>query len=177
MDLPVITMTSIPLSDNIDSTDRKIQQSLFEEEVMFLQDKELIDFIKVNSVDTALVLGDAAGYFLNFVQQAYKLPVKYCIIIINKPFNFNCLIKDVNFLLEHALTKNGIVYLSVNKYQAQPMEYNTTLPANYDDAIGVYFNKNIIGTIEQYHRCGEDGGNKFNWVHPLTRFYIRNNIK
>jgi hypothetical protein len=50
------------------------------------------------------------------------------------------------------------------------------LSTNYDCAIEEFISKNVNGKIEQYFACGNDGGNQFNWAHPLTRFYLRVNV-
>jgi hypothetical protein len=67
----------------------------------------------------------------------------------------------------------SLIYLAVNKYVAIPNQYDCNLSPDYDTAIEQFINTRVNAKIEQYQPCGFDAGNKFNWVHPLTRFYLR----
>ena len=80
-----------------------------------------------------------------------------------------------NAIIQKNMNPGGLVYLSLNKYLAVPRCYDANLPKDYDQAIQEFFKNHINATIESYQPCMLDGGNRFNWVHPLTRFHFRIN--
>ena len=73
------------------------------------------------------------------------------------------------------MNPNGLIYLALNKYLVLPKCYDRNLSEDYDVAIEEFITKQINATVEKYYACGLDNGNRFNWVHPLTRFYLRVN--
>lgn len=136
------------------------------------QDQELIAFIQSYGYDRAIGYGsiDFLRPFINLVEQA---PEDLVIYIQTDPYDFNWLIDSVNHVVDHKIKQGGRLYLSFNKYQAVPGNYHSDLAEDYDQAILQYMSAKIAAKLEQYLPCGDDRGNKFNWVHPLTRFYFQ----
>lgn len=136
------------------------------------QDQELIAYIQSHGYDRAIGYGptDFLRPFINFVEQA---PEEFVIYIETGPYNFSQLIDSVNRVIDHKIKQDGRLYLSFNKYQAVPGNYDSDLAEDYDQAIVQYVSTRIAAKLEHYLPCGDDRGNKFNWVHPLTRFYFQ----
>jgi hypothetical protein len=65
------------------------------------------------------------------------------------------------------------LYLSINKFLAIP-EPQHSVDNDYDCAIYNYVTKNVKYQLLTYFSGKEDFGKKFNWGHPLTRFYFTN---
>lgn len=151
---------------------REIQLSWFEPGCRIKQDQELIDLIVTNGYTQAVAIGDVA-YFADHISFVDSV-TNFGIYIVNQPFNFIELVTELNLLI-NKITPGGLIYLSLNKYLAHPMQYDNTLSSDYDIAILEFIEKNVCAKIEKYFPCGTDGGNCFNWAHPLTRFYLRIN--
>jgi hypothetical protein len=71
------------------------------------------------------------------------------------------------------MTNGGIVYLSINKFLAAPVKYKKNTDDNYDQLIYQFVNENIKAEILSYSYVKNDHGIMFNFVHPLTRFYLK----
>ena len=151
---------------------RELQLSLFNGDCRIQQDQDLIDLIASSKYTQALGVGDI-DYFNKFIKFVNSGKVNFCIYIQQKEFNFNDLVEDLNRIIETNMLPGSLIYLSVNKYVAVPARYDCNLSLDYDTAIEQFIKSRVNAKIEQYQPCGFDSGNKFNWVHPLTRFYLR----
>lgn len=130
-----------------------------------------MDFIRRSGFTKCCALGDVE-YFrccIDFVQQE---PVDFCIYIQNTEFDFDDLARDLNDVIATRVTPGGRIYLALNRYLIRPRRYAEDLSQDFDTAIGEYAARRILARIDTYLPCGSDGGNRFNWVHPLTRFYM-----
>jgi len=170
MDLPVITRTLILPNPPLPT--RELQLSLFKGHCRIQQDQDLIDTITANTYTQALAVGDVE-YFANFIEFVDTVPINFCIYIQMEKFDFNDLVAKVNYIIKNQMVPGSLMYLAINKYMAEAKCYDSTLSADYDIALGQFITKNVYATVEKYLPCGLDGGNKFNWVHPLTRFWLR----
>ena len=158
-----------------DLNTRKKQLGFFDGTYVIKQDQDLIDLIERNAYTRAVAIGDV-GYFNDFIKiVGHDSKVDFCIYIENRKFKFDQLANDINAIIQKNMNPGGLVYLSLNKYQAVPRCYDANLPKDYDQAIQEFFKNHINATIESYQPCMLDGGNRFNWVHPLTRFHFRIN--
>lgn len=153
---------------------RDLQLSWFESDSVIKQDQELIDTIARHKYVQALGYGDVS-YFKKYINIVESGPENFCVYIVNELFDFDNLVNHLNQIISTQLNSNSLVYLSLNKYLAIPRCYDPGLSINYDRAIEEFISKNVNGIIEEYFACGNDNGNKFNWAHPLTRFYLRVN--
>jgi hypothetical protein len=158
-------MHTIPFS-------RELQLSLFDGNCRIRQDQDLIDVIISNKYTKALGVGDI-DYFKNFVECVDRGVVNFCIYIQREEFNFNDLVTNLNYIIKNNMAPGALIYLSLNKYVATPGRYDCHVSADYDTAIEQFISTRVNAEIESYQPCGFDFGNKFNWVHPLTRFYLR----
>jgi len=155
-----------------DFTTRKKQLGFFDRSYVIKQDQELIDLIRLNTYKKALGVGDI-GYFAQFIDFVDCGPVDFCMYIQLDPFDFDDLIDNINAIIKKDIVTNGLIYLSLNKYIALPRCYDASLPDDYDQAIKEFITTRVNATVEKYFSCGQDQGNMFNGVHPLTRFYLR----
>jgi hypothetical protein len=151
---------------------RELQLSLFAGNCRIQQDQDLIDVIVANQYTTALGIGDV-DYFNNFIKFIDSDLVDFCIYIQRKEFDFEDLVDRINSVIKNNMAPGSLMYLSLNKYVAIPNKHNDNLSADYDTAIEQFIGARVNAKIESYQPCGFDFGNKFNWVHPLTRFYLR----
>lgn len=152
---------------------RELQLSLFNGDCRIRQDQELIDVIVSNKYKKALGVGDV-NYFKNFIEFVNCGLVDFCVYIQQEEFNFNDLVDSLNCIIENNMSPGSLIYLSINKYVAIPGKYNASnLSSDYDTAIEQFIRARVNAKIESYQPCGFDFGNEFNWVHPLTRFYLR----
>jgi hypothetical protein len=83
------------------------------------------------------------------------------------------LCNNINHVIQHHMNSGGLIYLSVNKYLVTARCYAKELDEDYDQAIKQFVGQQITASIQTYWPCGLDRGNKFNWVHPLTRFLFK----
>lgn len=134
------------------------------------QDQDLIDYITINKIKTAVGIGPV-GYFSDHVQFV-RPPAKFLIYIVNERFDFLNLLDHVNHHLTHSLIKDGVMYLALNKFYAWPIEYFKHGQADYDQSIYDFFADNIKGKILSYKFNANDDGTFFNFVHPLTQLYM-----
>lgn len=137
------------------------------------QDAELLEFISDQGFTETACVGDASFILDQTSLSVVNDNAKFCMFFQFAPYKFDDLVRDINSTLSNILVPNGILYLSVNKYVAIPNSYDQTLSDDYDQAIYEYITKNVNGEILKYQPCGYDGGDQFNWIHPLTRFYIK----
>lgn len=161
-----------PMSTLPNPCTRELQLGLFEGDCRTQQDQDLIDTIQANGYTQALAVGDA-DYFANFIKLVDTGPAEFCIYIQMEEFDFNTLVDHVNHIIKTQMNPGSLLYLSLNKYMAEAKCYDSTLSSDYDIAIGQFITKHVYANVEQYLPCGLDFGNKFNWVHPLTRFWLR----
>lgn len=151
---------------------RTLQLSAINEPVEIQQDHELIKYIRQNNITEAYGYGDV-DYFcdrVTFVDYA----TNFGIVIINTScYNFVWLKDTINSILHTKIQKNGVLYLAINKFLAQYIDQNAITEANYDLAIEQFIKINIDATIDSYQYEPNDCGQSFNFVHPLTRFYLR----
>jgi hypothetical protein len=150
---------------------REQQLSWSTESVSIHQDQALVNYIQSNCIQSAIIHGDQ--FFSQYLIKVEHGPVDFVIWIENKPFDFDQLIADINLEIDTHLAKNGVLYLSINKFLCVPKQYNNTLSENYEDAILEYVRDNVNAKIEKYLPNRNSTGDQFNWTHPLTRFYLR----
>jgi len=153
---------------------RDQQINSFNQEVSFKQDIELIDYIRFHNYTSALAQGDV-DYFQKYINFVAHGPVDFYIYIINERFKWENLADNINLILEKDLVNNGVLYLSINKFLADPASVAYNLNDDYDLAIGEYIRKYTNADIENYYYEPNDNGQYFNFAHPLTRFYLRKN--
>lgn len=151
---------------------RNLQLGFFNNGCRIKQDQELIDLIKEHKFTKARGHG-SVEYFNKFIEFVQDQTVDFCIFIINEPFDFDILCQEVNTVIQQHMNANGLIYLSVNKYLVNPRCYSEKLNEDYDQAIKQFVESRIKASIQTHWPCGIDHGNKFNWVHPLTRFLLR----
>lgn len=162
MDLPVTAPTL---------TWREQQLSWFADPVTIQQDQDLIDYIKQNQIQHAMIHGDE--FFSQYVTAVNTGMVDFVIWIENQSFDFDHLIYNVNQMIAHNLRNNGVIYIAINKFLCQGRNYATGLPDDYNESILTYLKTNINATLEKHLFDHSHSGSSFNWVHPLTRFYFR----
>lgn len=165
-------MSTLSKLTTLPSLTREKQLSWLEPGHMIKQDHDLISTIIDCQYTHALGYGDI-DYFKSYINFVSSGPADFCIYIVNEPFDFIEVTTHVNHIIETDMNNNSLIYLSLNKYLAHPKQYDSTLADDYDCAIKQFITKNISAKVEQYHACENDGGQKFNWAHPLTRFYLR----
>lgn len=136
------------------------------------QDQDLIDFIHNNKYTTALAYGDTE-YFNQYINLVKDGTVSFCIFIINSTFEFSDIVKRINDVIQHNVSKEGIIYLAINKFLALPVEYSKDPTGDYDQLIYQYIKDNVNAEILSYSFVENDQGTMFNFAHPLTRFYIK----
>jgi hypothetical protein len=134
------------------------------------QDYDLIQFVTNNNIKAVKYLGDCS--FLKSVLKRNLPDPKICVFLVNQPFKFSELINTCNQEIKNMLP-NSFFYLAINKFLAIP-EPQENVTDDYDDAIHEYIKNNINCNIIKYYNGKDDYGQKFNWGHPLTRFYFTN---
>lgn len=157
--------------DDNQPTSRQRQLSWYDEPQIIRQDQDLIDLIKSNQYKTALGRGevDFFSQYISFVDQG---PVGLAIWIQVKEYHWDQLVHEINDVIQQ-VTSGGMLYLAVNKYAAVSKCYDPDLDDDYDLAIVQYITRHIKAKIEKHELCGLDRGLRFNWVHPLSRFWLR----
>lgn len=177
MDLPVITpMLTLHKRLNwreyvFTNEERKEQTSWFTEPVIIKQDQELVDYIKNNHIQHAIMYGDI--FFSQYVTKVNHGPVDFIIWNQNRPFNFEQLVTDINNEIAANLSSNGVLYLAINKFLCVAPVTDISFPDDYDDAILEYLKNNVHAVVEHHFVDRNTAGTMFNWIHPLTRFYFR----
>jgi hypothetical protein len=152
---------------------RKIQLGAIDEPVIIQQDHDLIEYIRQNNITEAGGFGDI-DYFREHVRFV-DYPTNFGIVIINASYyQFGWLKKYVNNILENKIQSGGILYLAINKFLATNDTTNYGIAqSDYDLAIEEFIRSNINATVELYLYHPNDRGQNFNFIHPLTRFYLR----
>ena len=168
MGLPVTT-PMLTLPDSL--AWREYQLGWYAEPVVIKQDHELIEYIKHNHIQHAIIHGD--DFFSQHVNKVDYGPVDLVIWIENQSFDFEQLVNNINTEITNNLSQNGTLYLAVNKFLCSKSQYTTDLPDDYNYAIFDYVTKNVNAVTEKYFPDLDGEGTMFNWVHPLTRFYFR----
>lgn len=134
------------------------------------QDYDLIEFVTKNNITSVNYLGDS--WHLKPIIGDPSANPKLWIYLVNHSFKFSLLVKTCNEILMN-MASNSFLYLSINKFLAIP-EPQDKVDLDYDDAIYNYITNNIKYPLLAYFNGKEDFGKKFNWGHPLTRFYFTN---
>lgn len=137
---------------------------------LFAQERDLCDFVQDNQITAIRYLGncDRIKSILGLENdQEYQL----CVTIYNREFYFSELVSECNRILQ-TLPKDGFLYVSINKFLAVP-EPDPNMPNDYDMAILTYMLAHVEAPLFRYHSGSVDSGQRFNWVHPLTRFIFR----
>jgi hypothetical protein len=162
MDLPV----TAPML-----TWREQQLSWFVDPVVIQQDQDLLDYIKNNQIQRAMIHGD--NFFSQHVTTVDTGMVDFIIWIENQSFDFDQLIYNLNQTISNNLRNNGVIYIAINKFLCQGRNYATELPDDYNQAILTYLKTNVNATLEKHVFDRSNNGFCFNWTHPLTQFYFR----
>jgi hypothetical protein len=167
--LPVTTQMS-----TLNKSDRDRQLSWLKPGSRIQQDQDLINFIEQNAFKKCYAIGEV-DYFNSYVRFVEQGSVDFCICIQTANFDLDDLIDQINHVIMEHISPGGQIYLAFNRYQIKPKKYSSRLSEDFDTAIDQYVRSRIIAQVDKYIPCGNDGGNKFNWIHPLTRFYLRKN--
>lgn len=133
------------------------------------QDHELLEFVIKNNINSVRYLGECI--FLKPIVNRESNDPEMCIFLVNQPFKFSKIVSICNQEIKK-LPLNGFFYLAVNKFLAlsEPQE---NIVDDYDDAIFNYVQKNVCYPIIKYYNGKDDYGQRFNWGHPITRFYFQ----
>lgn len=150
---------------------RILQLSAISEPVIIQQDYDLIEYIHKNKIIEAYGHGEVE-YFCDYVTFVGG-PAKFGIMIVNEYYQFSWLEHTVNQVLQDKIQTGGVLYLAVNKFLADSEIQNSITEADYDLAIKQFVELHINATIESYQYNTNDRGKSFNFIHPLTRFYLR----
>ncbi len=151
---------------------RDFQLGFFSPGCHIKQDQDLIDLLNKHKIIRARGYG-SVQYFSQFVEFVQDRPVDFCIFIVNEPFDFELLCNNINHVIQHHMNSGGLIYLSVNKYLVTARCYSKELDEDYDQAIKQFVEQQVKASVQKYWPCGLDHGNKFNWIHPLTRFLFK----
>lgn len=138
------------------------------------QDQDLLDFINKHNFKNIIGFGDI-DYFKDIVSLGDDSTIEsdFCIYIVNETFNFDYIVNDVNNIIKNKLVDGAVLYLAVNKFLAEPKNYNIVSCGNYDLDIKNYFTANINAHLLQFNIDDNDQGHTFNWAHPVTNFYFK----
>jgi len=141
---------------------------------MFMQDYELISFAEQYEVKGINYVGDTQ--YLESVLGCRALSqYKMCVFVVNSLFDFDQVIATCNHEITN-LPANGFLYLALNKFLAIPKSQDQ-LPDSYDSAIFQVITNGVDASLFKYYNGCIDSGQRFNWVHPITRFiFINENI-
>ena len=134
------------------------------------QDHDLLQFVINNNITAIKYLGECS--FLKSVIKRESDDARICIFLANYPFKFSEIVNTCNQEIEKMLP-NSFFYLAINKFFAVPEPQQSVLD-DYDDAIYEYIKNKINYPIIKYFSGKDDYGQRFNWGHPLTRFYFSN---
>ena len=135
------------------------------------QDYLLEKFIETQKISKINFQGNSA-YLEKILGNSCTDAAELCIFIVNQPFKFTEVARLSNQYITN-LAPGGILYLAINKFLAEPETYANCVD-DYDQSILRFFQQNISLPIIDYVSGADDHGDKFNWVHPLTRFYFKN---
>ena len=136
------------------------------------QDYDLEQFVIENQILSIKYIGDST--YLNSIIGKKSSSGQMCVYLVNPPNNHLVKLSTIVSICNQELNElspSGFLYLSINKFILDP-ELDTDAVDDYDSAIYNYVVSNINATLIKYHSGMLDGGQRFNWVHPLTRFYF-----
>jgi hypothetical protein len=134
------------------------------------QDYDLEQFIINRNILSIEYFGDSD--YLKLILEKETSPGQLCVYLANRPIKLSNIVSNSNKILKK-LQPEGILYLSINKFLLVP-EPQSVVVDDYDDAIYNYITTHVKSTLIDYYSGKNDGGKKFNAVHPLTRFYFQN---
>ena len=137
---------------------------------MILQDHELLDFVNHNNIHKIKYIGDS-NHLEDILGKKSEVG-DMCVYLVNSLFDLEQVVDTCNKEIQ-CLPLNGIFYLSLNKFllQSKPQQ---GINADYDSALHNFVIDRIQFPLLRYYSGAVDGGKRFNWVHPLTRFYFIN---
>jgi len=136
------------------------------------QDYELELFVKENNISRIGYHGPN-NYLEELLGSKQTDNLDLCVYYVNQLFKFSEIVYDCNKIINEKLLPNGFLYLTVNKFLAEP-EYFENSTQDYDESIFIFLKEKINAPVIKYHSGKTDGGIRFNWVHPLTRVYFKN---
>jgi|688.fasta_scaffold316783_2 hypothetical protein len=137
---------------------------------IFEQDNKLLQFIEQHNLKGIKYLGDCEH--VSAICKNAATDYQLIVYIVNSLFKFGDVIQTCNNELER-LKGNGFLYLSINKFLAHH-EKHCQVVDDYDNAIYDLITGHIHYKLLSYYSGQVDGGIKFNWAHPITRFYFSN---
>lgn len=132
------------------------------------QDYELEQFVLDQNISSITYLGDSC-YLKSIIGKEIPDGQLY-VHIINHPSKLSDITNISNHILKNSVSVK-FLYLAINKFILHP-EPQSDVVDDYDDAIYNYVTTHVDSKLIKYHSGKIDGGVKFNWVHPLTRFYF-----
>ena len=135
-----------------------------------LQDQELLNFVEYHNIQKIRYVGDSKH--LELIVGKKSDQGEMCIYLIKSPFELSHVVEVCNKELAR-LAPGGILYLALNKFLLEPCSQEAVNP-NYEAAIYDFVVSHINYPVIRYHSGIIDGGQRFNWIHPLTRFYFIN---
>lgn len=148
---------------------RKQQLKWYDGDIV-LQDQEILDFVEYHNIQKIRYVGDSKH--LELIVGKKSEQGEMCVYLLKSSFNLDHVVAVCNEELER-LGPGGILYLALNKFLLEPCAQPTANP-NYDPAIYDFVVTHINYPLIRYHSGIIDGGKRFNWIHPLTRFYFIN---
>lgn len=137
---------------------------------MILQDQEILNFVEYQNIQNIKYVGDSKHLELTIGKKSNH--GEMCIYLVKSPFKLDHIVEVCNQELER-LAPGGILYLALNKFLLEPCSQQTVNPS-YEAAIYDFVVSHIRYPLICYHSGIVDGGKRFNWIHPLTRFYFTN---
>jgi hypothetical protein len=137
---------------------------------IILQDQELLNFVEHHHVEKIRYIGDSKHLELTIGKKSDQ--GEMCIYLVKSSFNLDHVVKVCNEELAQ-LAPGGILYLALNKFLLEPCTQESVNP-NYEAAIYDFVVSHIHYPVIRYHSGIIDGGQRFNWIHPVTRFYFIN---
>jgi hypothetical protein len=132
------------------------------------QDYDLQQFIFDNNITNIDYFGDCDQLQLHAVRK--KKHCQISIYIVNRPEKISNIVNKCNQIINQLKPKD-FVYLSINKFLIQH-EPGLSFVEDYDESIFNYVSVTATLPVLKYYSGKNDSGKKFNWVHPLTRFYF-----
>lgn len=140
---------------------------------VLLQEQELLQFISNRTINKIKYLGDCEDLADVLGVENCNNNYDMCIYIVNSQFVFSDVVENCIKQLQ-SLNTDGFLYVAINKFLAVAQSNVDITEESYDKCILDYMVSNIPYTLIQYHSGELDGGKKFNWAHPITRFYFTN---
>lgn len=137
---------------------------------IILQDQELLNFVEHYQIEKIRYIGDSKHLELIVGKKSEQGDM--CVYLIKSSFKLDHVVEVCNEELQR-LGAGGILYLALNKFLLEPCAQPTVNP-NYEAAIYDFVVSRIHYPLIRYHSGAIDGGKRFNWLHPLTRFYFTN---